>query len=203
MGRRRYRVILDGEDAVLAHEDAQARPILEDAEANPLFETVSAGAVADFTGGGPDFAESYNDNYEMPMGYRERTSQRHADGRPTFGTPPFGPPIDEDDPGDDPRKWSEIRKSSSTMVYSKSDGKSVSVLEISDVGDGALARSSAYPINDLDGFSPAIAAIIGKDEATWREAPAHDRAYAMLMYDGGQHETEYGSVEEAIKSEIG
>jgi hypothetical protein len=194
------RIILDGEDAILARSKAIENEILDDADPSPLLETVTTGAMADFTG---TKEESYNDNYEMPMDWRDRTSQKQADGRSVIFTPPFGPPVREEPDDVEGFGWKLINDVG-VFVLLKSDGKTVNMVEISPSDDDTvIARSAIYTIEDLGKLDKqaGIHSGIG-DEESWTQAPTWLRAYAKLLFYK-QKETEYPSLADALRSETG
>jgi len=200
------RTILDGNDAILAQRAAMDSVILDDADPNPLAECVSTGGMADFTGGGGVRDESHNDPYEMPMDWRDRHAQRHADGRPVIFTPPFGPPVSED-PEESASGWRRVsagddKALEDSIILVKSDGPSINVAEISTDDADALAvvRSAIFSKEDLDKFDNSAGVFSGLiDEASWKQAPYWLRAYAKLIYHR-QQEAEFPSLEQALGS---
>jgi hypothetical protein len=200
-----YRTILDGENAARACEIARTNKLLYGHEAppHPLFETTSSGAVADAVGPGSTH-ESYNDNYEMPMGYRERTSQQQSDGRTVIWTPPFAPAEEADK-----TSWSWVQIEGSDQpalhggIFAQSDGRIVHVVEIMPSDQEFRTRSAKYVISDLNRFDENAAAAIGLSLEAWQSAPYHERAHAKLSYYGTPHENAYDDFSDALKAELG
>jgi hypothetical protein len=182
---RFIRLFLDGRDARLAHRAASKHPPLTDADPSPLLEAVSTGGVAGMAG------ESFNDNYEMPMSVRERTTG-HADGRPTIGE------------GDLDYEWRVASKDERLIVLARADGSGIAVAEISvDPVDGSASVRSARFADDASEFDRNAAAAYGLDEATWQSAPAWMRAYARLLFHGGTELGSYSDLESACQKLTG